>query len=59
MFKYILAAVLVSAVAGCVTSDGSGPYSQSAARTARVQQAAHTADKPAKAQSPLVLGAAY
>lgn len=59
MFKYILAAVLVSAVAGCVTSEGSGPYSQSAARTARAQQAAHTTDKPAKAQSPLVLGAAY
>jgi hypothetical protein len=62
MFKFVLAAVLASAVAGCVTSDGPGPYSQSAARAARVQQAAKTTDKPAKspeAHSQLLLGAAY
>jgi hypothetical protein len=63
MFKHILAAVLVSVVSGCVTSDGSGPYSQSVARSARAQHGAQTADKgarsPATTRPQVILGAAY
>jgi hypothetical protein len=63
MFKHILAAVLVSVVSGCVTSDGPGSYSQSVARSARAQQVAQAADKGARSpkttRSQVILGAAY
>jgi Flp pilus assembly protein TadD len=63
MFKHILAAVLVSVVSGCVTSDGPGPYSQSAARSARTQQVAQAADKRVRSaettRPQVILGAAY
>jgi hypothetical protein len=63
MFKHILAAVLVSVVSGCVTADGSGPYTQSVARSARTQQAAQAAGtearRPQTTPSQVILGAAY
>jgi Flp pilus assembly protein TadD len=64
MFKYILAAVLVSVVSGCVTSDGQGPYSKSsAARSAPVRQTAQATDKAARSpeagRTQLIMGAAY
>jgi hypothetical protein len=61
MFRAMLAAVLVSAVAGCVTSDG--PYSKSAVVSAQRQQTKQAADRgarsPQSTQPPVVLGASY
>jgi outer membrane murein-binding lipoprotein Lpp len=63
MWKFVLAAALVSVVSGCVTSDGPTAQRSSAVRSAGVQQTTQNADRAARphqsAQAPMIIGAAY
>lgn len=61
MWKIGLAAILASAVSGCVTSDGPTAQRTSQVRTASVQStpAADHAASRQPARAPIIVGAAY
>jgi len=64
MFRYLLMAVLVSLVGGCVTAEQGALYSQSSKpRSVQGQQAAKTSTNTARSAAikrpAIILGAAY